>query len=740
MRFSIVAGWMAVAVLTSVWKAAAQTLPVRTGEHAGFTRIVVRIGEERQWDLREDTRAFSLSVAPGVDGFDLSQSFDLIQRDRLAELAFAEGELSGTLACDCDVSAFRYREAFLVIDIRDAGRDDSDAAPTPPPRPTRDADNAARANERAAAAAALPDLARILTGGPSVLAESDTRDAVRVPVETPEMETDEDPGTTPELAEAARIMAEQLARAAAAGLLTPASDTPIAFADPLTDTGSPDVAARVPELGTPPATPPPVQNMPASTSLNAVEPGMRTAPELHLRAQTALDPVPVSAPSAAIPTLPLACNGAAMGIGSWSVSEDVSSGIAELRPVLFDDRDQVVEASAVRLAQHYLSHGFGAEAQFWLSRIAVPLDDLEALAGLIAGDGSTPYHDVMDTTACSDEEFLLRFLGGAVAPPGTPDEINRLQRGFASLPAALQDLFGPDLARRLASHGHLAAARNIRDALHRAGRLARATLVALDLEIGVDIDAEQARQTLDMALRDDGASPAPAMAQALALDRSEGRPTDPDRVTAAAGLLRETPPGPDADALWHEIVVAQSRLGRIDTAIAMLDEGRAGHSAVWQQTVTEVLHDRLDQGDSATLLLVAHLFGSDWTDAGSHAGRVRMAAADRLQSAGLDAAAALILANGPRLILPQTPSALPSDPGPNSLWADGAWEDIARDLDGPHSELARRMVQRATLANATALPDRGIDLDMLAAQVGDSGDLRRTVTAVLSTRIPADAP
>jgi hypothetical protein len=110
-------------------------------------------------------------------------------------------------------------------------------------------------------------------------------------------------------------------------------------------------------------------------------------------------------------------------------------------------------------------------------------------------------------------------------------------------------------------------------------------------------------------------------------------------------------------------------------------------------------------------------------------------------AAGLNGAAAMILANGPRLILPQTPRRAARSKPKERFGPGGDWIDIARDLDGPHSELARRMARRATAGAATALPDRGIDLDMLAAQVGDSGDLRRTVTAVLSTRlIPADAP
>jgi hypothetical protein len=304
----------------------------------------------------------------------------------------------------------------------------------------------------------------------------------------------------------------------------------------------------------------------------------------------------------------------------------------------------------------------------------------------------------------------------------------------------LQDRFGPDLARLLAADGHAAPARNIRDALHRSGRVPQASLLALDLDVGIEMETDTARRALDIALRDDGAAPAQTMTHALALDRAEGRRTDAARVTAAEALLRETPPGADADGLWREIVAAQARLGRIDAAISMLDAGRDTRSGVWQAAVTDILADRLEQDDGAALLLLAHLFGPDWTAGGSKAGRVRTATARHLQATGLGTAADMILANGPGLILPQADTAAPLPGGQVTLWAQGEWTEVARGIDGPHGELASRMVRRAALPDRAPERDQGIDLDTLAAQVADSGVLRRTVVAVLTTRLAEQAP
>ena len=744
-----------VTVLAGTCGGAAQTLAVQSGEHEGFTRLVLRIGVERDWTLTDQDRTVRLSVSPGVDRFDLSRSFDLIPRTRIAELRADGGDLAILLGCDCPISSFRYLDEFLVIDVADPGTE-----PPPGPLNARDATqdpNAtrARAAERASAAAALPDLARILTAGPSVLSRGQADTAPTAPPLQPQPPAPPEP--TADIEEATRIMAEQLARAAAAGLLTPARDTSFSFADPIVTgpetngdapetsdtrdmaaTAPPDVTSAAPRLLPPVIAAPEAPPVPRPVASD--DDMARSAPDLPLRLQSALDPDrwPTENPEAPAP--PLACAGTALDLAAWSAADDFMSALGDLRLALFDDRDRLVDAAALNLIRHYLAHGFGAEAAYWLDRINAPPADLVSMAALIEGRMATPpYGHVDDTAACSDAELLLRYLAGSTDETLTESQADRVQRGFSGLPAPLQRHFGPDLARRLTSGGQTGTARNIRDALERSGAITATSLVALDLEIGIEVEAETARRNLAVALRDDGASPVPAMVQALALDRTEHRVSDPARITAAEGLLRETPPGAAADTLWREIVTAQMRVGQVDTAMVMLAEGREAHSDTWQQAVTEVLSDRLEQQDTATLLLLAHLFGNDWTDGGSQAGRVRMGVSRHLRAMGLDMAADVMLANGPGLILPR-PEVEPDAGGQHALWTGGNWVEIASGMDGPHADIASRMARRVVLPERPPPEESGIDLDTIATQIADSGELRRTIDAVLSTRLPDGTP
>ncbi|HID67950.1 MAG TPA: hypothetical protein EYP31_06770, partial [Roseibacterium sp.] len=203
----------------------AQTIQVQSGDHVGFTRLVLSIGADREWALDQEADGqWILALSPTVDGFDTSTSFDLIQRARLADLTGGE-TLALDLACACDVSSFRHDGRYLVIDITDP-----DPNAPAPEQIAQDHALSQREEERAAAAAALPNLANLLLS-PGILPSVPAVESVIEATHSPESQGADTPN--PRLAEAAEIMAEQLARAAAAGLLDAALNQPMTFGDPV---------------------------------------------------------------------------------------------------------------------------------------------------------------------------------------------------------------------------------------------------------------------------------------------------------------------------------------------------------------------------------------------------------------------------------------------------------------------------------------------------------------------------
>ena len=105
----------------------AQTVPVRSGEHANFTRLVFDLPRRVDWTLEPGTDQVTLRLAAGKWTFDTRSVFDRIRRERVRNLT-ADPESPDVLielGCPCDVTAFWHGRAMLVVDVRDP--DDTEA-------------------------------------------------------------------------------------------------------------------------------------------------------------------------------------------------------------------------------------------------------------------------------------------------------------------------------------------------------------------------------------------------------------------------------------------------------------------------------------------------------------------------------------------------------------------------------------------------------------------------------------
>lgn len=685
----------------------AQTIRIQSGDHPGFTRLVLPIGGDREWDLEQQPEGqWLLSLTPAVDGFDASSAFNLIQRTRLLDLT-ATRTLTLDLACACGVSSFRHDTRFLVIDIADPDPNaPAPGADTPDPV----------AQERAAAAGALPDLADLLSRPgrlPDVTAAPEnTHPPVQIPSETA--------APNPRLAEAAQIMAEQLARAAASGLLDVALNEPMTMGDP---------------TQSPPA--------PAADPIDLAEALPDAAPEapaedeswdgtLPIRAQTAFDTsiqleLPIGTTRAEA-----SCDGVPFSAAEWSQGSGLDQDLGALRRDLYDERDILTVGGAIGLAQHYLFYGFGAEAAYWLGQIDNPPDTLLHVAALVDGAETAPFLPVETPDDCSQGELLWRYIAGSVLNRLEPEDIAAIQRAFGELPAGLRDLMGPPLAEQLFEDGLAGTARNIRDVLHRGGRIDAAALRMLDLDLGIALEASpgQTQQHLAEALRDDGGDPASVLAHALAFDRSVGTLPLPTRLVTADALIREIGDGPETDDLWRETLLGHAALGQIDEAIDRLVDP-ARNASVRTDALTDLIADRVAVGDTAALVVLAYTHGRNWRPEGSEAGRIQVRAIAALREDGLFEAAQILRDVRRPLILP-APEAVPEDAVDEATlaWLAGDWSRLAETGSGTHADIATRLSRLDE--DAPVITQGPPDLNAMNATLNDSRALRAVVADLLA--------
>jgi hypothetical protein len=101
--------------------ARAEVARVTSGEHDGYSRLLVTAPRVDGWQMARTADGYALDAGAGTTGFDLSRAFDRIPRTRITAL-FADpqdGTLRIRVGCACHAIAFLHEGRYLVVDVRD---------------------------------------------------------------------------------------------------------------------------------------------------------------------------------------------------------------------------------------------------------------------------------------------------------------------------------------------------------------------------------------------------------------------------------------------------------------------------------------------------------------------------------------------------------------------------------------------------------------------------------------------
>jgi hypothetical protein len=482
-------------------QAGADTVVVRAGEHAGFTRLVLEFRQRPEWSLTTMEGAAVVALAEGEWRLDASRAFDRIPRSRVDSLTRTPRGVEIALACDCRVTAFEAGATAVVVDVADRSDEDaltgvqstsSDGAPeqgpgNPEPPAVLSSSPATMTpwrtgNAPAGAPAASPDAARPVREG-------------MVGTLTPPMPEQGPPpaGEPPHAAgELLNQLAEGIARATTQGALR--------LADPPGPTGTPTVPGPV---------------APAAANLRLRLPGE----EAWL-------------PSEPGPESPCPRN-ADLDVASWGPGDRTpAEAIMALRHSLAEDIDSVEEERALNLARLYVSLGFGAEARAVTEAMAQRHPQAQlllAMALIVDGEPGPPV--LPDALAeCAGRARMWTALA-----TGQATDAADVTAAVSELPLVLRRSVGPRLIEIYLAAGDEATAGAIRAAIDRAPGPHGAAFDLAAARIDVEREATSGLRTM----RDLAAETSPTSDDALALllevahERGEA-------VDAASVALAET--------------------------------------------------------------------------------------------------------------------------------------------------------------------------------------------------------
>lgn len=525
--------------------AGAQTVVARSGEHDGFSRIVLQMPQGAEWSLERGERMAQLTVDQQSLRFDTSKVFERIPRTRLTALEQTEpgGALTFTLGCDCAVDEFVQSGRFLVIDIADA-------------RPEETAPGGTDVVEAPAGPLSLPVLPEsslALFKAPAPAA--DAHDAPSQPA----ARTTSTAAVSVGLNRSEERLLEQIDRAMDQGLLEPRRRSEADESPPA------DHAGKDAEL-------------PMEIQSNQVGLSVRNALDEGLARVRGND-----IPAADAPTC---LSGKLVAVHDWGTERPFSVQVSDLRALLFGEFDRVNPEAVLGLARLYLYFGFGAEAAGVLDlgrQNDLETRIIEALADIMDGEDTRQPDPFAGQQDCDGDVALWSVLAaGTLARPFNADAI---LLAFARLPAHLKSHLGPSLVRRFSDAGETDMASAILIATTRSGNATDPALIFAEASL------DRARGNVEgwsggmSEVVETGSAQAPQalieLVEATWESRGAITPDMPVLLDAYALEYRDAAIGPDlrrarvlALSLAGDVAGAQVRLAEVHT-----EDGPEAHDA-----------------------------------------------------------------------------------------------------------------------------------------------------------------
>ncbi|HEX9858043.1 MAG TPA: hypothetical protein VGA75_06770, partial [Paracoccaceae bacterium] len=274
-----------------------------------------------------------------------------------------------------------------------------------------------------------------------------------------------------------------------------------------------------------------------------------------------------------------------LDIAAWGREAAVADQMAPALTGLTGEFDRPDPEAISRAVRFYLYLGFGREARQLLAMLDVAPPDQavwEAMA-IILDEGSAPEGPFAAMQVCDTAAALWSVLARPQLSGGATPNKAAVLRGFSALPLHLRRHLGPALAERFLNTGDAETARALRDAVLRApgdpGPAMRLMVAELDLAQGDDAAAEHSLQALAS-----GSGPAAAAALVTYVETliDQGKPLEPETVTAVAALALEYRGTDMGRSLGETHVLALAASGDFDAAFAQPQTAPETRESLWR--------------------------------------------------------------------------------------------------------------------------------------------------------------
>lgn len=492
----------------------AASVVVRSGDHDGFTRIVLHLPEEIEWRTVDTPQGMRLEFPSGTPEFDLAQAFSRIGRERVANIERAPSGLAVSFGCPCEAEVFASGKRMLVIDVSDATR-----AEVSSPYPKID----------------LPDPAKVLARSKAPQVSKTLKVAVAD-------EKKDEPSADTKIAK--QRLLKQLGRAASMGLV---------------ELSIPDEAVDVID--------PSFQDS-GDTGLYAHQAGLDASPVVSSEMAGEIDEHGVSDRGLECPPESL------LDPHGWAQADDFSSGLRLLRQKLGGEISPIDRAVALQLAKHYLAYGFGAEAQNILPLVgdASEVQWLQFISNIVDERKSQATQSLSRYVGCPTSVAMWAMLASDQEHEKINIDTGPILRAFSDLTEPLQDILAPRLGQVLIAYGKEEAAHTILRIVNRRTAPLTAEIAHLDAQLRAESgDMVRAKEKLEETVRADAPISPIALAELVEGEVRLGRALSSETVDLLASYYQQHRRDKLAPRLLTSLILANALASQFDESWSLLE-------------------------------------------------------------------------------------------------------------------------------------------------------------------------
>lgn len=566
--------------------AAQQVVPIQSGEHETFSRLVLRIDPEVDWEVDTARGSATIRFPNQSLSFSTDRIFDLIPRDRIVAVTEERTEegsaLTLSLNCACEVQSFAFKGQNIVFDVVDgpplSAIAPAQTAETWRPDPLPFIQPSDTPLPFTAAVMAQSPAQPVLLPDPPAPVETIAADLAAPTLPDPVLQVQSEKGNS---AESIVQLAEEMSAIAREGMN-----------ENISANGDPNMQARIEEAQshllaqlTRAADQGLIDFAPAPVEV-VVEPEVivqeveEIVPDPALMQQLSARSAYAQSTEAALTeivnqfAMPQCLDDALFSMAGWGGALGFSEQLASLRSQQigeFDVSNQDITESIVRL---YLRYGLGVEALLLLAESSGEIGQAALyrdMAYVLEEEPEGVTGPILKGVGCGGDHemwYLSTGLGSAeVLEPITVTE------AFSNYPIEVRTIIGPQLAQGLIARGQIDAGHVVLEIVRRAdGEISNAQKMAEARVMEQQSDHAGAEEVFrELATSNDALAPEAMVAYAQVLIDS-GSTVPPMLLLdiESASFLHRNTGMADILKLWE--IRVRARVEGPDKALIQIEE------------------------------------------------------------------------------------------------------------------------------------------------------------------------